>query len=102
MATIRLRRCAGVCSDEVQRWRFSTQSREVPAMFQVGRIVALVATIALTACAATPADPIHSKFRKRDPLPSCGELELAPGDALKDHPDEVACMHRALKSGAGA
>jgi hypothetical protein len=64
--------------------------------------VALMCALAAvtSGCAAGPAAPVEtpSQFTDREPLPSCGELELAQGDAIPA--ENLECLEAAGDEGA--
>lgn len=62
---------------------------------QVGILV--LATLFLSGCAAFE-DAVPRAFEERQPLPSCGEIELAQGERIPE--SAVACMDAAGDTGA--
>jgi hypothetical protein len=72
-----------------------TRSRAAAGVVLVAGVL-----LSLAGCAAGPAEPVEtpSAFLDREELPSCGELELAPGEEIPA--ESLTCLEDAGDEGA--
>jgi hypothetical protein len=62
---------------------------------------ACVCLVLLSGCSGS--DPVQERWASRDPLPSCGSLQLQQGADLEvSGTKELGCLRRALGAGRGA